>query len=217
MERLRREIIEYVKTRYKSTGKIPSLREILKKFNISSRKFYRCFPGKIEELYVLSGIPCHDVKIKKFTAYDEADLELEKVNLKTELRTILYKLQMNCLRLLNDPRANAILKSSEEIYDKINKAIEEARNLQELEKAKNLLTKYSNTFHKWLRSLIEQQIWQRAVELKKEHGARVLALLIEGKEILSNGKQRPDIRDEDVKTMLKKLTDYALDNNSPPP
>ena len=80
-----------------------------------------------------------------------------------------------------------------------------------------MLTKYSNTFHKWLRSLIEQQIWQRAVELKKEHGARVLALLIEGKEILSNGKQRPDIRDEDVKTMLKKLTDYALDNNSPPP
>jgi len=45
----------------------------------------------------------------------------------------------------------------------------------------------------------------------------VLALLIEGKEILSNGKQRPDIRDEDVKTMLKKLTDYVLDSNSPPP
>ena len=59
MKSLKIAIIRYVKRVFKEGGKPPSVGEILKKFKISTRTFYKYF-SSIDELYSLANIPDED-------------------------------------------------------------------------------------------------------------------------------------------------------------
>ena len=163
MKSLKIAIIRYVKRVFKDSGKPPSVSEILKKFKISSRTFYKYF-SSIDELYSLANIPMKTKSKDRTHQYYQIEVNIAREKIRMKLDESYFKLIYYLRRLKEDHRVNATRLSAMRMYTDVVNRLDKARNFKELEVAEEYVRKVCMLYDMWFNEMRDRYIWARAQE-----------------------------------------------------